>query len=418
MHNYYTDYFYSINLESGSIDPKTGMFSSCDHLSSFIHEYIHFLQNVLTLNGLNFTQNELTIHKRFLKHKIFRLFPFSKFYFDLLLKNAYNINTAFKIYSDEDFSFSTIQEIIPYKNNLFNNLEYSYELIVSYKVKVGNKYKTKFTTISLRIHHILESMAFMAEKIIFPNSNNHLAKNPYQIVNELTKFLCPSLTGNYLAQIVICEAALNVSNSVDFLINSLININDNKLNTSNAYNLGNHLLNGLTIEINDENGKKQNLSINDAISKSVESIIQTYSNFFQANIPKLYDWFEYIFCNSEFLKTNKTNFPISSFIFNSAKDVNFFNLFLIKMGTPYIESENFYTFPQQVCSDDLILLKCYQNIIGLLITRNRKEYPCPNYLNCERRKLICKYFPNFNKHRKALCVYGLVSKNFNIPSFL
>ena len=56
----YHENFYVIDLKS-YCDPEN-IFETEDTASTFLHEYIHFMQNVLTINGIKRTNNFYNIY--------------------------------------------------------------------------------------------------------------------------------------------------------------------------------------------------------------------------------------------------------------------------------------------------------------------------------------------------------------------
>lgn len=226
---FYTPAFFKIYIRTVQpIDPAN---LSNQELSTFIHEYTHFIQDFTTLYGLS---------------------------------NIYNIFDWLRLYVNEIYKVRKVQ--LPIKcsnetlevNNLIQNISWgtpkiynSVSAIKNVQVKPHSFTKdvlTKFPCLSgfrkvemeietqgqwLSIEFgslaIMESMSHMMEQFLNPTCVTYSPDYPYNIVQILVKSLCPQLSNNNEMIFALCDIALQTSIPGVAFFEMVEQIRDNKV---------------------------------------------------------------------------------------------------------------------------------------------------------------------------------------------
>jgi len=195
-------------LEILRLDPK--------FQGAFVHEYIHFIQDISTHFGLNNTY----VYAEYFHSSITSLYKLKKKQIKLpvkLYKNRDNVELNKKIsdlctgdYMTVDSTI--ISDIITNKNIVetpFGILDvHTYTLVSGRnRIRFGGR-------------AIMESMAFLIEQILVPKSGG--AKDyPYHSANIVSNYIYPHFEDDRLRLIALCDVSLMMSNPAKVFITYL-----------------------------------------------------------------------------------------------------------------------------------------------------------------------------------------------------
>lgn len=182
--------------------------------SIFFHEYIHFIQDVTTLYGLNnmhvnaeyirFAVNHILAHK----HKKFKvpIKPNSTSDSMILLNRGINSITHGNI-EVPDFASIESYKTLTVDTNLHNSPIKEIEVIeVSYITKKGSK-----STFIFGAGCVMENMAYLFEKLTCDEYETS-PDIPYSSVELLAKHIYPEFCKNPLNILALCDISLSTSN--------------------------------------------------------------------------------------------------------------------------------------------------------------------------------------------------------------
>ena len=189
--------------------------------STFIHEYIHYLQDITTTNGFHnfnfFAQiNQLYLNKiaTYTNQEI-------KVPIDLEMcnvENAFEESEIVKLYEGDNH-----QKKIHHVNNVFRELEecYKEEFPNSQDMYNINIYYNN-TGIAYRFgtRCICESMAYLIESWIYKEKRNN--ELPYNSCEMVCKSLYPEISTNIPCMIALCDISLMHYHSGDFFYNLIL----------------------------------------------------------------------------------------------------------------------------------------------------------------------------------------------------
>ena len=189
----------------------------------YLHEYIHFLQDITTTYGFTNIStvvdyikyvNELAINgtsRTFTVPVTPRPSPANDVSFNLKLKKEY-------VGSVDDILTATVSYVtkqtktITLKNGNVN-LD---TIIVDYLDNNGQKCFHQFGS-----HCIVESMAFMIENSIYPNLLEPTPDFPYKSAQKVIEFEYPTFLHNPLNALALCDASLGTFNPGEFFFTML-----------------------------------------------------------------------------------------------------------------------------------------------------------------------------------------------------
>ena len=243
---------------------------SQEDLGTFVHEYIHFLQNTSTPFGLwqamvyyqsiseffSYIQQHIPISK-----PIEGYVPSKKVKSQIELeKEASGCKDFFKINEKEPLIYSrSLQEIDGKRID---------RISISFTDIQGNSQK-----IVLGAHIIKESMAAIVQELIDPTSNDKHDAIPYQVVSKLATRYAPNIAKDNKKLITLCFISLHTLNPGITLINHMSYANDNP--DKNIISLFEHFLENSIVRKND--GQKMTVEqLGDDIAKTFINVLESF----------------------------------------------------------------------------------------------------------------------------------------------
>lgn len=329
-------------------------------ISTLLHEYIHFLQDITTSFGLT---NIISIvnHQKLVNQTII----------DSDLETfktpvEVDINTESDIYNalhsifigDFESDFDDYSKIIGYDllpNEYVQGYEHHLYVSINFE-KFGQNKSFNFGAIQ-----IMESMAFIVERNMFNNIKSPIY--PYHIVEKIIEFIYPEILGNDALIVSICDFSLMLPDPGRFF---LIFIKDLKtkgiINVEDAYNLFKH-----TIVV----AKDVKSDIFQFYCSRVELALISLKDYFTIDYFKdINNWFEQIF---EKISTYKLeNFTFWNEILSGdniiQKRNNLINL-SFKFGFPLIvnsEGQTVFSNPENLNPENLFSFRAIKEVSGVL----------------------------------------------------
>ena len=213
----YKPSFFYIELDVGT--EFADILKNTSSLSVFFHEYIHFLQDILTINGINNTrsiflllQNAISFMQQS-KNGIKSLphyFPSkNKIDYKSIIQYTYGNNdkNIFKMLNNS----SKIIKITPEKNILYNKPIMTYYITfdnIQFKYQLGTR-------------DIKEGMAFFLQEWVFGKDIPIPPIFPYKTIEMLVNYFSPNSFPEKIYLIALCELSLTCANPMMFFIETL-----------------------------------------------------------------------------------------------------------------------------------------------------------------------------------------------------
>lgn len=331
----YNPSFFRITLKTGVILPKEdeeNPLVSDITGAAFIHEYIHFLQDITTSSGLN----NFCYIVDYIKwiNSLYRT--------EDVLYPPYNPNTSTTPFLKENALIRDAYTGSKKQTNLFSKIE-SAKLITK---QICKGFEDKFLEIKfvqqsganqtfiIGEYAISECMAYNIESYIFPDVLPAPPAFPYKIVNQIADSYCKGLFDEKLKIIAICDACLMFDNPGYILFLSLTSdIKDEyiKMPAEDIYdyinNLGAKLYGRKSIDILEEKHKGALKQWNDLFS-------------YDKNFDKIRNYILDVFTNAYTYRKDNPHFIIEAVRESDKNQLSKFINVMESLGVPLIVNEN------------------------------------------------------------------------------
>lgn len=331
---YYTPAFFHIKVNTNTL---MGSFSDKD-FSVFLHEYIHFLQDVTTIYGLN----NMYVYSEYIRYSTNKIYSSQNKQIKVpILPNPSNEGNVYlnKLINDltfgDSFTIPKIKDITKIKiisdpitisKSPIKEIKSVLLTIIDEK---DNEYPAVFGALS-----IMENMAYLMEQFICPDYS-YSSDFPYSIAVKLVEKIYPEFAKDKLNILAICDLSLLFSNPGKVFIEFLNEIVSQKWLPQTPEEIYDKFyLKGTSMNGTGERSIEENFK---EISTTVTKQLQGYFNDAIFNDLKI--WIEQLVDTSYQLR-----FVDKYFILNIAKGGNIKqnkvlrNLIENKIGTPLISN--------------------------------------------------------------------------------
>ncbi len=259
------------------------------NFSVFIHEYIHFIQDISTYVGYN----NLYIYSEYIhgavneiykkpKGKIILPITFSNNYENIGLNQFINKETCGSLEEINEFFLTKVtceEKKVPYKNQFVDYIK---------KVKI---HSAKGEIVDFGYRAIMESMAYLIEKQITKGSTTP-PDFPYLSAEMVVREFYKEFGEDPLRIIALCDASLQFSQPAKIFIESLKDFKKAKFNPENANDIIDYFYNKKCVQMGNPMdfimgiinmgfmvGERLKLYMNDIFFKPFHNVIHTMIGF-------------------------------------------------------------------------------------------------------------------------------------------
>lgn len=351
--------------------------------SVFFHEYVHFLQDITTIYGLNniyaigdyilYTGNE--IYKK--PQGSFQTpIPFTGVFYQNAYLRSFSLGTMPKDTNSLIVSAKPVHKTI-FDRVLNRDIDY-YE--------IQNLNGEKFI---LGAFHIMESMAYLGQQIAFGASQYISPNTPYNIVEQIAKTFSSEIAKDKVFLFGICDYALAYSIPAKALINAFDYATTHIAKfRSNPQDILDDLIQE---SMSFNNGA---VSFNDAIAKIASAAIKAldgrYKGFENYNIRT---WYQTVIKRAVALK-KKEPFLLTNIVMGGMPSLNgYFRQIFDYIGTPLVansEHEIIHKCPKKVFvrKRELLSLWAYQDYFEIVSQGLAKYSGCKLKEYCQKMCFI------------------------------
>lgn len=382
--------------------------TSINH-SIFIHEYIHFLQDLMTTAGYRRIVRTVDLLKTktraiyFSNNQSFKL-PFI-IPSDSRTAKLEDFESIFIGEDEINFDFDSIISFDIEENGIVEGFEK--EKII--KINTEDSKTKKRETFQFGTFCINESMAYLIES----KFNNNLCPPifPYRIVEMLIKKEFPEIMFQIKDLVFLCEVALNGHNPPLFILELLTVLKSKKQNLSKS-NLVEILNESIFLK---DNGEK--LKIDDWFEYNQRKARKSLKDLFtsQSNYQVSHDWIDYTFDNVRVIKAAGFSFDCLA----GGNYQEFFGTIFNIIGTPLMsnieEKEYLGSHPKTKFINQLALFRGIFEIHMVLKTGipkcTMKTY-CRYHPAGDLTSAVCdeKPWENVNHRTGLLCPFAQLWK--------
>jgi hypothetical protein len=300
------------------------------HFSTFLHEYIHFLQDITTSSGLTS----------------------SSFYIDLIK----DVNWTIRNDGKSEFE-------VPYKFNNLNNIEANIKLRTIYRgetegssfakydyykierdnitdkdgnVKSPKKYKVFYYDIKTReLKNFYFGTACLKEYIAHTIQKKYLSTTehddiPYLIAEQIVKKECPSFGSDSNNILALCDACLMCLHSAEMFFNTIDRIKKENFTPTKTLDVYDFAYLELSFQ-----GQMGTFTIDSLFEEMIYQTDSQFKDALQAEIfiPN-YNWLNLVLKQARELRLNHPNF-MTELVENEGKLSTLFYEIFKRIGTPF-----------------------------------------------------------------------------------
>ena len=408
--------FFYMDLKFPFYDSSAVLYNlSKQNLASFIHEYIHFLQDITTYWGLN----NAYVYSEYIHGAINQIYKYPKGSFRIPLRLPNNLNNI-------DFNQAIIEECTGSYEEIDLLFIIDIEMVTK-KTKYLNPYFKDLTYVYLKLRNkkiqfgaraIMESMAYLLEKQIAPGGSS-VYEYPYCSAEFITLKVYPEFAEDPLNILALCDLSLLFSNPAVIFVNTLKEFKESHYIPDKAEDLYDFFYKRPCSQMNKECSLINGLF---NLGQTVRKCLKTYLNHpsfkaFHNIIDNL------IICGLDY-RINHPTFILDIARSGNALYNNQMRLLFNRTGSPIIKDCNEEYFIINSCSfsnDDLQFFPAIEQIFNLL---SKGDDCCNMICWCQQsthNKVIvddrCINAPWERCTDTYLCPYGTLWKHWNLPGY-
>ncbi len=397
--------------------------------SVFIHEYVHYLQDITTSFGLINICNIVNIQKAINSH--IRQQPVS-FDIPLIWEDTHpeveQISLSFDAYwggqGDSKYDSFSFIEGFCVRDSFVEGFETEIPYLVVKYIRCGKKEECVFGAFEL-----MESMAHSIENMLFEKVS--APEYPYKFVRNIVQHIYPEYADDVVFQVIMSDIALNTYHPGKFFYEMLSRLAKDKfryVSYRDLYDYANDY------KFNDKNGKK--FTFYSLFEKSAKDAAESFADYYTIpNFDDVRTWGNRVIANAIKLKRDDPYYWIS--ILEKPTKLErvtaFSKTFLPIFGTPLLANnlDDYLFFQTDLFQGDI------DNLSSLLGIKEIQEYvrgkknscslqgfcnktnPAMSMMNC---KYPWKVFEGKDSSKVVLCPFTMMLKAWEIydkkPNFI
>lgn len=400
---YYTPAFFKIQINTNQdIDPNN---LSKQDLSTFIHEYTHFIQDFTTIKGLEniylvydiLIEYRNQIHNNKTNHITLPLnIQIPNHVYMMQIKNESwgtrkvcdKINTIIKI-DKEQVQFDP------------NAIKQEPGLANFTKIKLNVDTNIENVDLEFGTLAIMEGMSHLMETFLNPDYVTSAPDYPYNIAQKFAQHICPTISDEMI--FALCDIALQTSVPGYSFYSMLLDIQkDNINNADDIYEKFKDVFKTWTKD-----------TVNDA--KKLSTLIN--GNF----AAQYKTWVENLFNRAINLRTNNPNFFLKIIRGGQFNQNNDFIDFVNKVGTPLMFNNHNKAFKIPINNTQNWDVEFFTAIsyIFYLLQGSPKECPLIEWCNQSNIQIDnnCYLNPPAHSNDRELCPIGMIWKHWNLSKW-
>lgn len=380
-------------------------------ISTLLHEYIHYLQDITTTFGLN---NIISIvnHQKMINNSIneskAQTFQIPIELDDTQISKIQNdLHSIFV--GDYVSKFNEFSSIISYEivsNELVSGYEHHPYVSIKFQ-HFHDVLEFNFGAIQ-----IIESMAYIIERNMFDKVKSPVY--PYHVAEKIIEFIYPNIIGNDPLIVAICHYSLMLPDPGRFFIQFT---NDLKERGINSFEHANKLFKHVKIR-----NEESNETVYSFYEDRLENALISLKDYFTISyFDDIHLWFTKVFERISTFRLENFNFW-SELIISKDKVLNRNKLVFLtnKFGLPLIVNNQ----GQSVFNDPEF--EELNNIFSLRAIKEVNEFLSNRQTDCKMLKMCKRSTPNFTSEKcsnpwlrgqeEKLCPFGVIIKMWGISS--
>ena len=421
----YNPAFFEMQVKCSSINFDLNAMSSKD-LTVFFHEYIHFLQDIITGYGLN----NIYVYSEYLSSVLNRLYKQNKpSTFDVpyqindnsdnvLLNRQVGNATLGDSYVPSHIQTANIVdiEIDDYKLISNPNLPHIQQVTLCLRTQQGEDEYYSFGALA-----IMENMAYLMERLCSPNSYIKSPNYPYMVAERVSDFYVNGYSNNSEMILALCDMCLMTSNPGYIYVEVMQGIKNGNLHFNKPedvcdhfYSLTSRSVYGVELSFI----KSFELSLSTAITK-----MKAYIKDIPDITDDFYSWIDKLYSFAMECRNNNKYYFLEMARAGELNKNQKLRHTINQIGTPLMTQDNkhFYKIPHNINSPktDVEYFKAIGQITSLF---DIGEKQCSLYEWCKKSPLNptnihCMNSPWVKSIEDNICFYALLWKHWNLIGY-
>lgn len=338
-------------------------------LCTFFHEYIHFLQDIMTGYGLS----NFFVNGEYLAWAANHLYTSPKGTFKTPLMPPADINNM--VYVNKILSKFTEAAFSPPADNDNLNVIGKAKITPQEIIVDGQKLDVPIIEIPSDAgvfrfggYHILESMAYLAEEVLYPEAHEPSPNYPYDIVFQLSKFYIPEVKDRKKLLFGLCNIALMFSHPAKALVEMFETISSAPTLADDYHDIVLHFANAYMTK---SMITGQSISMSSAIQEHKQLVYRAYDNIFSTiDYEPVRRWYHTIIDDATGWWSANNLLLCNLLDFGELKHNQVFETFLKRFGLPMVSNSKNKTFvwdsPVKIKKEKLASLYAANSIIETL----------------------------------------------------
>jgi hypothetical protein len=384
---------------------------SGQNLSTFIHEYTHFIQDFTTIKGL---ENIYLVYDR-LRGYCHQIYDNNTNFITLPLNiQIPNHRYMMQIQNESWGTGCRINKINKILNIYEEHVQFDSNAIAQQpglanfkKIKLNVDTNKGNVDLEFGTLAIMEGMSHLMETFLNPKYVTNAPDYPYNIAQKFAQHICPNITNEMI--FALCDIALQTSVPGYSFYSMLLDIQkDNINNADNIYEKFKDVF---------ETWTKEELKK----PKNIVNVAKKLSTLIKGNFAKQYKtWVENLFNRAINLRTNNPNFFLKIIRGGQFNQNNDFIDFVNKVGTPLMFNNYNKAFKIPITNTqnwDVEFFTAISYIFNLL-KGGPKECPWIEWCNQSNIQIDnnCYLNPPAHSNDRELCPIGMIWKHWNLSN--
>lgn len=429
---YYTAFF---EMYLKNVDTQLDLNNCTDaEFSTFLHEYIHFLQDLTTTYGLTF----MYYHGEYIqsvvndiRNKGEKEFAIPYLYDDN--KDNIQLEETIKSVTMGDFREGSEEPILSNVKatlDVYEGFPFANERLN--KINCVVLEADNDIMLSFGAHAIKESMAYIMERLITKDYQPS-PDYPYSSAEKVAKSICPEFASNILNVLALCDCSLMFTNPADVFYNILCQIRDKHIVLNKPYDLYDQLKNA---KVGVADNITNPFAHYEMIAEEARKKLRSY--FFIPDNPQMHEayylWINRVIDFAIYLRTKEPSFIINMVYDGCCKTNATLARIIHWIGTPLIKNKRkdyFSIKPHDLTGYAVEIMKSTQQMFQLL---HEGVVPCSLYPWCKNSDIelskddpdykpinptpeVCLKKPWERINCNELCPFALLWRNWGLTDY-
>ena len=406
--------FFEMHVDTWKSDMTINKLPPKD-MTILFHEYIHFLQDFTTYYGLN----QLYVQSEYLHSVVNRIYKIQSETFTVPFKIEDNTDNVLlnkqicklTLGDTVELKQMDIVELIEDSDTLMDN---SYMKVIPNVIISCKDDMLIFGSMA-----IMESMAYIMERLCSPNDYEESPDFPYKSAEKVASYYSPDFGSDPLKVLALCDMSLQSSNPGSCFVRTMKGIQAGSIQFKTPEEIYDYFYSQKAQKAQDKRIVYFMDSFNE-LSNVVKDLMKSYYKGLP-NIEVFYEWIDRLTGFAQWWRNNERYFLLNMARYDKLASNSFWGKAVHDVGTPLM-SNNIDGHFYKITPKDMTLgmdVEFFKAIFEIKKLFEQGNTACSMYEWCKDSKLAncdenCKKSPWLKCKDMELCPYALTWRNWNL----